>query len=85
MEKEVFRLSAQQLIRLSRQKLSILFCAERNPYQCHRSLLADYLCLHGYEVLHVVESGDIQAHQLTTCLCVEAGRLRYEDAQAARH
>ncbi len=85
MEKEVFRLSVLQLTKLAQQKCCVLFSGAADPYQSHRSLLSDYLCLQGYQVIHILESCVQQAHCLTPCLCVEAGKLRYEDRQAARH
>ena len=53
-------------------------CAEREPAQCHRSLIADWLCVHGHEVMHLIEPGEARAHQLHPALRVHEGRLRYD-------
>ncbi len=40
-----------------------LFCAERDPRQCHRHHIADDLVRRGWAVWHVLEPGELIPHQ----------------------
>ncbi len=65
MDTELFRKSAAQLMTLACKCPLALLCAERLPQDCHRSLIADFLCLQGAKVLHLINPGEIIVHQLT--------------------
>lgn len=41
-----------------------LLCAERDPMQCHRSLVADRLLLRGHRVDHLLDARHIEPHRL---------------------
>ena len=61
----------------SKTKLAII-CAERDPLQCHRSLIADYLTARGLSVNHILEAGVIQTHQMNTLARVVGENLVYD-------
>lgn len=64
MQRIEFQQIINQLVSSSSSSL-VLLCSENNPEQCHRSLLADYLCLvHHIQVIHILFNGDICNHQL---------------------
>lgn len=43
----------------------VLMCSENDPEQCHRSLLADYLCLvHELRVVHILFTGETREHRV---------------------
>lgn len=73
MDTAFFQRSATQLIALARKGRTALLCAEIDYRQCHRRLLADYLCLAGCEVIHIEGENKHCEHQLSA-------ELRYESA-----
>ena len=67
-----------QLLDLAMRNTCIIMCAEKNPAQCHRGLIADYLSLKGVEVLHLIDQGNIKPHQLHPNARVESASLIYD-------
>jgi uncharacterized protein (DUF488 family) len=59
-----FGRALEQLEGLARSGRVALLCAERDPLQCHRSLVADCLLLRGHDVVHLVDPGHSLVHQL---------------------
>jgi uncharacterized protein (DUF488 family) len=39
-----------------------IMCAESNPAECHRSVIADWLVAHGERVTHLLDLGRKQEH-----------------------
>jgi uncharacterized protein (DUF488 family) len=78
MEGAVFRSGAQALAHGALGERVCMMCAERDPAQCHRSLIADWLVANGHHVLHLVEPGDIREHVLRDSARVVEGSIRYE-------
>ena len=78
MDGEAFRKAAVQLLMLARRAPTAVLCAERDPMQCHRSLLADYLTLQGVEVLHLIDTGETRLHQLRPEARRESQQLVYD-------
>ena len=77
MQGEDFRGAAARLMRDAQRERLCLMCAERDPAQCHRSLIADWLVVHGEEVLHLIQPGEARTHALHPALETEQGVLRY--------
>lgn len=50
------------LAALARAQRTALLCAELLWWRCHRSLIADDLALHGWQVLHILGDGSVAAH-----------------------
>ena len=63
-----FRAAAQALATLAKQRATAFMCAEGNPLQCHRALLADYLELAGIVVLHITNRHSCAPHILNAAL-----------------
>lgn len=57
-----FRVALDDLTRSAADARSALMCAELLWWQCHRSLIADNLVLHGWDVVHIVGPGKTTAH-----------------------
>jgi uncharacterized protein (DUF488 family) len=53
-----------RLLQLAARETAAIMCAEREPLYCHRSFIADALLLHGAQVLHIHDAGDIRRHAL---------------------
>ncbi len=58
-----------------------LMCAETLWWQCHRSLIADVLKVHGVQVLHVGAAEAETAHPYTSAATVVDGELGYGGPQ----
>ncbi len=78
METEAFERAMAQLRSLGAQGRTAVMCAEKEPCDCHRSLIADYLTLRGEQVLHLIEIGSVREHVLSPKLRRESGRLIYD-------
>ncbi|CAF2661723.1 unnamed protein product [Rotaria sp. Silwood2] len=65
MQRIEFHQIVNELVLSSLSSSLVLMCSEHKPEQCHRSLLADYLCLvHHINVVHILFNGEICTHQL---------------------
>ncbi|MCG6871469.1 MAG: DUF488 domain-containing protein [Gammaproteobacteria bacterium] len=53
MQSDAFATGIARLVQLANSSRLSLMCAEREPLQCHRSLLSDWLTLHGHRVEHL--------------------------------
>ncbi|HEY9198863.1 MAG TPA: DUF488 domain-containing protein [Gammaproteobacteria bacterium] len=78
MDGDLFKKAAVQLIGLARRAPCVILCAEREPLDCHRSLIADYLTLQGVEIRHLIDSGDTRPHQLRQEVRRESQQLVYD-------
>ena len=51
MEGAVYRGAAEALVQAADVARVCMMCAERDPAQCHRALIADWLLAHGHRVV----------------------------------
>jgi len=56
---EEFREGVENLERISREALSVIVCAERFPWKCHRKWISLELQKHGWEVRHIIDKGKL--------------------------
>ncbi len=75
-----FRGGIEQLLRIARETRIAYMCAEGLYWQCHRRLVSDYLTVHGQTVEHIMPSGELQPHQLTSGAQYKNGQLTYPSA-----
>lgn len=54
-----FRKGLQKLEEIASKKRSVIICAERFPWKCHRKWVARELRRRGWEVDHIIEKGKI--------------------------
>ena len=78
METSEFETAVRQLMALAGHDLTALLCAERQPEQCHRSLIADYLTLNGASLVHLTASAEQREHQLRPEARRESATLIYD-------
>lgn len=78
MHSDNFACALQALQAMAAQHVLAIMCAERQPLQCHRSLIADALTLQGYEVVHLFGDGGVQVHELRPELRCESATLVYD-------
>jgi len=77
MEGAVFRAAAEALVQAAEATRVCMMCAEREPAQCHRSLIADWLLARGHRVLHLLDGGIVRAHCLHPAARREGDLLHY--------
>ena len=68
----------ERLVKVVSLKTSTLLCRERVPWLCHRKILADYLLVKGFTVLHIIEENKVVEHKLSKCAVNVNGELRYK-------
>jgi len=77
MESEEFRAGIERLEGIARSHRTAFLCAEHNWWSCHRRLIADYLLVRGWTVVHLLDPGKSQQHELAEFARVHEGRLTY--------
>jgi uncharacterized protein (DUF488 family) len=73
-----FAAAVERLILEAREAPAAFMCAERDPAECHRSLLADLLVHRGGAVEHLLGPGIARAHRLSPAFRMHAGAPLYD-------
>ena len=79
MQTQEFRCAVGRLMRLAESCRTAVMCAEALWWQCHRSLLADYLKASGVAVHHILSTGNSQEHPYTSAARIVDGQLSYAE------
>jgi len=56
---EAFRKGIERLERSAAEKVSVIVCAERFPWKCHRRWIARELAARGWRVVHIIDKGKL--------------------------
>jgi uncharacterized protein (DUF488 family) len=72
-----FEQAAAELIRLAENSRTACMCAERVWFQCHRTMVSDWLAAHGHTVLHIDGKGMPRPHRLTPAAQLVENKLIY--------
>jgi uncharacterized protein (DUF488 family) len=72
-----FREGVEKLLEIARRMRTALMCAEGLFWQCHRRLVSDFLLASGMTVQHIMPTGELRPHTLTSGAVVEGGRVTY--------
>lgn len=81
-----FRDAVARVVELSQRARACVMCAEAEPEQCHRRILADVLLTLGCEVVHLVRPGEERVHVLHVAAVVRApGDLVYPSGGGEQH
>ncbi|HWK70560.1 MAG TPA: DUF488 domain-containing protein [Burkholderiaceae bacterium] len=72
-----FKQGMDELLHLAGGSRTALMCAEAVWWRCHRSMVADALCVQGIQVLHIMDAGHAVEHPMTAPARIENGRLTY--------
>lgn len=79
LESTLFRRGAAKLVRLCQQKRVAYMCSERQPKDCHRKILSDYLVLvEGFGVKHILDPQASHPHTVTPSARLVEGRVRFD-------
>ena len=77
MDTPAFHVALQSLLELSRESRTAMMCAEAVWWRCHRSMLADTLCVQGVQVVHIFDEQHHKLHPMTSPARIVDGRLTY--------
>ena len=73
-----------ELLMLANGARTVMMCAEVLWWRCHRRLIADALVVLGVPVVHLINEGKQEAHQLAPPARLVNGRLTYGSVTAVR-
>jgi len=77
METREFQDALEALAALARTRRVAAMCAETVWWWCHRSLVADALTAHGWQVWHILDAADPRPHRYTSPARIVNGALTY--------
>lgn len=76
-----FEQGLQSLEDIAQKKVTVIMCAEAVSWRCHRSLVADALKLHGWQVLHIMSKRSAREHDFTPFMQVHDGKITYPEEE----
>jgi len=79
METPAFKHGIEQLEKLALKEPTVFMCAEAVWWSCHRSLIADYLKIREWQVLHIMNESKVVEHPYTSPARIINGELRYDE------
>jgi uncharacterized protein (DUF488 family) len=77
MQTAEFKASIVALQKLGENERTAYMCSEAPWWKCHRALVSDYLKVHGWLVLHIMEKGKLTEHPFTSPARMVQGELFY--------
>lgn len=77
MQTPPFEEAIQLLVEHATHARTALMCAEAVWWRCHRSMIADRLCVEGIRVVHILDEQHCTVHPMTAPAQITAGRLTY--------
>jgi len=78
-----FRNAFEELLAYGTNTSTVIMCAEAVPWRCHRSLIADALVSHSWEVRHILSETKADLHRMTTFAKYENDLLSYPHLDSA--
>ncbi len=79
-----FTQGLDELLTLAARSRTALMCSEAVWWRCHRSMVADALCVAGVEVVHILGAKHTAAHPMTQPARIVDGELIYVAAGSER-
>jgi len=77
MDSDAFRAGIGRLLEMAATRRTVVTCAETLWWQCHRSLIADYLKAAGHAVYHILSERKAELHPFTSAARIVGGALSY--------
>lgn len=74
-----------QLLLVASKTRTAMMCAEAVWWRCHRSMIADALCVRGIEVVHILDAKHRMVHPMTAPARIVRGKLTYSAADSGQH
>lgn len=78
METSVFKEGIKELEMVALTQRTAYMCSEAVWWRCHRSMVSDYLKVHGWKVMHIMGIGKEDEHPYTAPARIVDGQLSYE-------
>lgn len=78
METAAFEAAAGRLMDRAGERRVAIMCAEKNPAECHRSFISDWLLAHAVDVMHLIGPGQSEPHRLNPSARSMDVRLIYD-------
>ena len=72
-----FEEALEQLLSVASVRRTAIMCAEAVWWRCHRRIIADYLLLHGREVIHLMSEARAEEAKMTPAAKERDGHLVY--------
>jgi len=66
-----------QLLEVSNKARTAIMCSEAVWWRCHRSMIADALCVRGIDVVHILDANHSVVHPMTSPARIVGGVLSY--------
>jgi uncharacterized protein (DUF488 family) len=79
METAEFAQAVDQVAVMAQSDRVAIMCSEAVWWRCHRGLIADYLKIRGYPVIHLLSTTSHEDHPYTSASRIVDGRLSYGD------
>ena len=77
METADFKKGIHLLEEVALTKRTAMMCSEAVWWRCHRSMVADYLKVHGWMVMHIMDTGKETEHPFTSAASIVDEGLSY--------
>lgn len=77
MQTETFAQALDRLAEIARDKATVIMCAEAVPWRCHRSMIADALIVHGFEVRDIMSATSARPRELNPMARVDGRQVSY--------
>lgn len=77
MKTEDFKAGIKKLETLALEKRTAIMCAEAVWWRCHRSMIADFLKVSGWQIIHILDEKHQQEHPYTSPAEIIDGKLSY--------
>ena len=78
METDAFNDGIKELEQIALKQRTAYMCSEAVWWRCHRSMVSDYLKLHGCKVMHIMGIGKATEHPYTAPARIVNNELNYE-------
>ncbi|MES2285669.1 MAG: DUF488 domain-containing protein [Bacteroidota bacterium] len=78
METDTFKQGIKDLKKIALKDPTAYMCSEAVWWRCHRSLVSDYLKVHGWKVMHIMGIGKAEEHPYTSPASIVDGELSYQ-------
>ncbi len=79
METSEFKDGIDELLSIAEKRRTAIMCAEVVWWRCHRSMIADYLKLNGWNVIHIISINKSEKHPYTQPAKIINGTLDYSN------
>jgi uncharacterized protein (DUF488 family) len=81
METGEFKKGMDELEKIGTGCRTVFMCSEAVWWRCHRSMIADYLKVRGWKVLHILNNRKAEEHPYTAAAKIVDGHLSYSTSQ----